>query len=78
MSTELAQSWENLVGEFAMQTDRRLRLLFLAFSLVVMAMPVIAQQVIATVPVGIAPNISAVNPVTNKIYAPDYCGGDPN
>ena len=61
-----------------MQTDRRLRLLFLAFSLIVMAMPVIAQQVIATVPVGIAPNISAVNPVTNKIYAPDYCGGDPN
>jgi YVTN family beta-propeller protein len=58
-------------------TDRRLRLLFLAFSCVVLALPGAAQQVIATVPVGITPRSSAVNPVTNRIYVPS-CGTDPN
>jgi YVTN family beta-propeller protein len=51
-----------------MPTERRLRLLFLAFSFVVLALPVAAQQVIATVPVGINPTSSAVNPATNRIY----------
>ena len=58
-------------------THRRLRLLFLAFSCVVLALPGAAQQVIATVPVGITPRSSAVNPVTNRIYVPS-CGTDPN
>jgi YVTN family beta-propeller protein len=58
-------------------TDRRLRLLFLACSFVLLALPAAAQQVIATVPIGIAPRSSAVNPATNKIYVPS-CGTDPN
>ena len=61
-----------------MQTDRRLFLLFLTFSfLAVLSLPVFAQQVIATVPVGSYPQSSAVNPVTNKIYVANYCGTDP-
>ena len=57
--------------------DRRLRW-FLIFSFAVLASPVVAQQVIATVPVGVQPQKSAVNPVTNKIYVPNACGNDPN
>jgi DNA-binding beta-propeller fold protein YncE len=51
-----------------MQTARRLLLLFLALSFVVLSLPVFAQQVIATVSVGTYPGGVAVNPVTNKIY----------
>jgi YVTN family beta-propeller protein len=51
-----------------MHTERRLFWLFLVFSFVVLALPVVAQQVIATVPVGVGPNSAAVNTVTNKIY----------
>jgi len=59
-----------------MQTARRLLPLFLAFSFVALSLPAFAQQVIATVPVGIGPDGSAVNPVTNNIYVPNYCGSD--
>ncbi len=62
-----------------MQTQRRLLLLFLTFSFfAVLSLPVFAQQVIATVPVGSGPLSAAVNSVTNKIYVANYCGGDPN
>jgi DNA-binding beta-propeller fold protein YncE len=67
-----------------MQTERRLLLLFLISSFfAVLSLPVHAQQVIATVPVGSSPQSSAVNPVTNKIYVvnnncPNYpnCAGN--
>jgi len=61
-----------------MHTNRRLLLLFLAFSLAVLSLPVFAQQVIATLPVGSYPQSSAVNSTTNKIYVVNYCGNDPN
>ena len=51
-----------------MHTDRRLLLLFLSFSFAVLSLPVFAQQVIATVPAGMQPLSTAVNPVTNKTY----------
>jgi YVTN family beta-propeller protein len=51
-----------------MQFDRRPLLLFLAFSCAVLSVPLLAQQVIATIPVGSNPQSAAVNPVTNKIY----------
>ncbi len=52
-----------------MPTLRRvLSLSILIVSFVVLSFPVFAQQVIATVPVGLEPDSSAVNTVTNKIY----------
>ena len=51
-----------------MQTKRRLRLLFLAFSFAILSLPVFAQHLIATVPVGTNPGLLTVNSVTNKIY----------
>jgi DNA-binding beta-propeller fold protein YncE len=67
-----------------MHTARRLHLSFLVCSFLVLALPVFAQQVIATVPVGPYPQSSAVNPVTNKIYVvnnncidyPNPCAGN--
>ncbi len=59
-----------------MQTQRRFLLLFLAFSFAVLSLPALAQQVIATVPVGVEPAVSAVNSTTNKIYVPNQCGND--
>jgi YVTN family beta-propeller protein len=61
-----------------MHTERRLFWLFLVFSFVVLALPVVAQQVIATVPVGVEPASSAVNSTTNNIYVPNQCGNDTN
>jgi YVTN family beta-propeller protein len=59
---------QNSFGETPMQTTRRLLLLlFLAVSFAP-SLPLLAQQVIATVPVGAKPGGVAVNPVTNKIY----------
>jgi YVTN family beta-propeller protein len=55
-----------------MHTDRRLLLLFLAFSFAVMSLPILAQQVIATVPAGYEPGAVQVNPVTNKIYVANF------
>jgi YVTN family beta-propeller protein len=60
-----------------MHTERRLFWLFLVFSFVVLALPVVAQQVIATVPVGSSPGSApAVNSMTNKIYVTNGCGND--
>jgi YVTN family beta-propeller protein len=59
-----------------MHTDRGLLVLFLVFSFAGLALPVFAQQVIATVPVGVGPASSAVNSTTNKIYVPNQCGND--
>src|ERR1019366_521455 len=62
-----------------MPTLRRvLSLSILIVSFVVLPLPVFAQQVIATVPVGLEPDSSAVNTVTNKIYvANQTCPGHP-
>jgi YVTN family beta-propeller protein len=57
-----------------MNTNRRLLLLLLAFSFVILSLPVFAQQVIAAVPVGSGPFAEAVNPVTNKIYVVNEFG----
>jgi DNA-binding beta-propeller fold protein YncE len=65
---------QSYLGETPMQTQRRFLLLFLVFSFAVLALPVFAQQVIATVPVGVQLQSSAVNPVTNKIYVVNTCG----
>jgi DNA-binding beta-propeller fold protein YncE len=62
-----------------MQAKHRLRLLFFAFIFfAVPALPVFAQQVIATVPVGSNPQSAAVNSGTNKIYVANYCGTSSN
>ena len=55
-----------------MHTARQLLLLFLAFSFAALTLPVFAQRVIATVPVGRGPLSGAVNSVTNKIYVANY------
>jgi YVTN family beta-propeller protein len=47
---------------------RALSALILIVTFTALSLPVFAQQVIATVPVGIQPNSAAVNTVTNKIY----------
>jgi YVTN family beta-propeller protein len=62
-----------------MRTDRRLLLLFLALSFfAALSLPVFAQQVIATLPVGSGPLSAAVNPLTNKIYVANVtCSGIP-
>ena len=60
-----------------MQNPRRVRygsLLIIIFA--VLSPSAFAQQVIATIPVGVQPEGSAVNPVTNKIYVTNYCGND--
>src|ERR1039457_2806311 len=60
-----------------MQNPRRARygsILIIIFAL--LTPPAFAQQVIATVPVGMEPRDSAVNPVTNKIYVTNFCGND--
>ena len=56
--------------------SRALYVLILIVSLAGLALPVFAQQVIATVPVGVEPASSAVNSTTNKIYVPNQCGND--
>src|SRR5664280_2151239 len=61
-----------------MQIVRRALLLVLIVSFAATGLPAVAQQVIATVPVGIQPGQAAVNPVTNKIYVANLCGDDPN
>src|SRR5664280_2619268 len=62
-----------------MHADRRLLLLFLSFSFAVLSLPVFAQQVIATVPAGMQPLSTAVNPVTNKTYVVNNnCTNYPN
>jgi DNA-binding beta-propeller fold protein YncE len=81
--TPLANPLE-ILAENLMHTARRLHLSFLVCSFLVLALPVFAQQVIATVPVGPYPQSSAVNPVTNKIYVvnnncidyPNPCAGN--
>ena len=62
-----------------MQTERRLLfLLFLAFSLAVLSLPLFAQQVIATVGVGTEPTAAAVNSATNKTYVVnEFCPSSP-
>ena len=60
-----------------MQSVRRaLYVLILIVCLAVLALPVFAQQVITTVPVGVMPFTEALNPVTNKIYIANACGND--
>src|SRR5664279_2952951 len=61
-----------------MQIVRRAVLSILIASFAVLALPVLAQQVIATVPVGQGPLAGAVNSVTNKTYVPNTCGNDPS
>ena len=58
-------------------TDRRLRLLFLACSFVVLSLPVAAQRVTATLPVGARPYTLGINPATNRIYVANSCGNNP-
>ena len=62
-----------------MQSVRRaLYVLVLVVSFAALSLPIVAQQVIATVPVGLNVFTEAVNPVTNKIYVTNRCGNDPN
>ena len=61
-----------------MQSVRRAFFLILIVNFGVLALPVFAQQVIATVPVGSYPQSSAVNSGTNKVYVANNCGNDPN
>ena len=62
-----------------MQSVRRaLSVLILIVSFAVLTLPVFAQQVIATIPVGATPVFVAVNSVTNKIYVANFsCSGFP-
>src|ERR1035441_12099 len=60
-----------------MQSVRRaLYGVILIVSLALLALPAFAQQVIATIPVGVEPASSAVNSTTNKIDVPNQCGND--
>ncbi len=59
-----------------MRIERRLLLLLLVFSFAALSLPVFAQQVIATIPVGSYPQSAAVNPVSNKIYVANNTCGD--
>jgi DNA-binding beta-propeller fold protein YncE len=60
-----------------MQNPRRtLYALILIVSVAGLALPAYAQQVIANIPVGSAPQSAAINPVTNKIYVANNCGND--
>jgi DNA-binding beta-propeller fold protein YncE len=60
-----------------MQTSRRIRLLVLAVSLVILTLPAVAQVVTATLPAGNTPYSVAVNSATNQMYAVNTCGTDP-
>src|SRR5664280_3357042 len=60
-----------------MQTVRHAALSILIVSLAVLAPSVVAEQVIATVPVGFYTYSTAVNPVTNKIYVVNDCTTSP-
>lgn len=59
-----------------MQAKRHLPPLVLAFIFAVLSVPAVAQQVIATVPVGRGPDTEAINPSTNMIYVANVCGND--
>ena len=59
-----------------LRIERRLLLLLPVFSFAVLSLPVFAQQVIATIPVGSYPQSAAVNPVSNKIYVANNTCGD--
>src|SRR5271166_4395024 len=59
-------------GEKPMQIKRCALFFLFAFSFAVMSLPVFAQKVIATVPVGSVPYAAAVNPVTNKTYIVNF------
>ncbi len=61
-----------------MQSVRRALLLVLIVGFAVISLPSLAQQVIATVPVGIQPWGLAVNSITNKIYVANSCDSNPN
>ncbi len=61
-----------------MQSARRLRLLLAAGSFVLGAFPAFAQRVIATIPVDIEPQNTAVDSTTNTIYVVTNCGSDPD
>ena len=56
---------------------RSLQFLFVASVFLLTTYPVVAQQVIATVPVGSDPLFATINPVTNRIYVTNSCGDDP-
>ena len=57
---------------------RSLQFLFVAsVFLLLTTHPIVAQQVIATVPVGSSPLFAAISPVTNRIYITNSCGDDP-
>ena len=58
-----------------MQTIRGTLLFILIVSFALITLPILAQQVIATVPVGTGPGGEAINPVTNKIYVSNYNSG---
>ena len=60
-----------------MQTRGRTPLLLLVFSLAIASLSAVAQVVTATVSTGGDPAAVAVNPASNKIYVPNYCGNDP-
>jgi len=53
----------------------RTRCFVFVISLAVTSLPALAQNVIATVKAGTAPDAAAVNPVTNKIYVANYSSG---
>ncbi|MGA3054034.1 MAG: YncE family protein [Candidatus Korobacteraceae bacterium] len=57
-----------------MPSTRIIRLVFLGISATLMALPSVAQQLIATVPVGLDPYSVAVNTITNKIYVANEYG----
>ena len=62
-----------------MQSVRRaLYRLILIVSFAALSLPVVAQQVIATVPVDFNPISAAINSGTNKIYVTNACGSDSN
>ena len=57
-----------------MKAACRLLLFILAFGLALASPPSVAQQVIDTIPVGVAPFSAAVNPTTGRIYVPNRSG----
>jgi DNA-binding beta-propeller fold protein YncE len=57
---------------------RRVVQFVLILAVVTASFSAVAQQVIATLPVGSYPQSSAVNSTTNKIYVVNDCGNDPN
>lgn len=57
-----------------MPSTRTIRLVFLSISFALMALPSVAQQWIASVPVGAYPYAVATNSATNKIYVGNLHG----